>query len=849
MGKMNRFKPLALMAATLVLIGQSPIVFAQAETTKAPEAGKPAEPAKTEKDKAQEDFEKSIKDHKKQEGLFNVYTKGEAVQFEIPKDKFGRDLLIYSALKESPEGSYSGAAGNRGVVRFELRGDKVLLRLISFENRAEGDLAQAVRISNVQPIVAAFDVKGTSAAGGTLIDMSRTLKSEIPELSVRFVMGGGNPDANRTFVERVTAFPENINIEMLMTFVGGGNNQLGPLAALLGLPSRNTNTGLIHTSIVLLPEDPMMGRYYDARVGYFNYPFTQFRNEQSGTKPRSYIARYRLEKKDPKAELSEPVKPIIYYISQEVPAKWRDYVKKGIEDWQPAFESAGFKNAIIAKMAPTKEEDPNWSPEDVRYSVVRWAALPIANAMGPHTADPRSGEILSAHIIMWHDILKLNQGWYFTQASPSDPRGRRLPMPDDLQGELLRFVVAHEVGHTLGLPHNGKGSAMVPVAWLRDPKWTSENGTATSIMDYARFNYVAQPGDGAYLMPKLGIYDKFSIKWGYAPLNARTPDDEVRTLDTWAAAQVTNPLLRFYDNFNSADPTALAESLGDDPVQASSYGVANLKRVMEYLVPATTKLGEDYSLLAEMHSEVVGQFGLYISHVGTVVGGVVETNYHSGRGGEVYVPVPKAQQWSAVQWLIKNVLDTPHWLMRRDVVTRLTNGGPGARLLQLQNQALNSLLNNARMGRMLANESMNGANAYTLRQMMDDLRGAVWAELQLNRPVVDGYRRALQRSYVQNLIGKIPSYTADQRAYATWDLSLQYAAIQGALPKVTDEVTKAHLSDLGRMIDLALKFPPTTAAPAPNPFEFLFGIEDGDQPLHRGCGHCLATARVRALGK
>ncbi len=473
-------------------------------------------------------------------GLFNVHRIDEKIFYEIPQDVLGKDMLWVTNIEKTGSGSgYSGDPVGDRVVRWELRNEDVLLRDVKYDIRADtkDPIRNAVQASSVEPIIAVLPVRAYGKDKSLVIDATELFTSDMPEFSASRRLGGGSADPRKTFIEQVKSFPDNIETKVLMTYRRGGGGILS-----LGLPSPSPDpdpaprrrpvggggaggavTVLVHHSMVKLPEEPMKPRKFDERVGFFTEDFQDYGNiKNHQVENVRYIARWRLEKKDDNAEISEPKKPIVFYIGREVPDKLRPFIKKGVESWQPAFEKAGFKNAIIAKDAPTPREDPDWDAEDARFSTIRWLPSTTENAMGPHVADPRTGEILEADILMYHNVLKLARDWYFVQASPNDPRAQMLPMPDDLIGELLSYVVAHEVGHTLGFPHNMKGSSSFTVAQLRDPKFTAENGTEASIMDYGRFNYVAQPGDNARLIPKIGPYDFFAVEWGYKTFKGAT---------------------------------------------------------------------------------------------------------------------------------------------------------------------------------------------------------------------------------------------------------------------------------------------------------------------------------------
>ena len=579
--------------------------------------------------------------------------------------------------------------------------------------------------------------------------------------------------------------------------------------------------------MILLPKVPMKRRYFDQRVGWFARSQIDYGLDVQESKSLKYLDRWRLEVKDEdiekfkRGELVTPKKQIVYYIDRATPVKWRKYIKQGVEDWQVAFEEAGFKDAIIAKDPPTKEEDPEWSPEDARYSVIRYLASPIPNANGPHVSDPRSGEILESDINWYHNVMTLLRNWFFVQTSAINEEARGVSFKDEVMGRLIRFVSAHEVGHTIGLPHNMGSSSAYPVDSLRSATFTKKYGTAPSIMDYARFNYIAQPEDkGVALMPNVGVYDKHSVKWGYRPiLEAKNAEDEKETLDKWILDNQDSKLHRF--GSAGIDPSSQTEDLGDDAVKASQYGILNLKRIIPNLIEWTEEKGKDYSDLNTMYGQVLSQFNRYMGHVSSNIGGIYQYYKTYDQTGPVYSHVKKSHQKNCMNFLQKELFKTPTWMIDKNILNKIEFAGNINRIRATQSRTLNSILDFGKMARLIENESINGNNAYTLIEMMSDLKNGIWEEIYTNK-TIDVYRRNLQLAYLDRINyimneeqGSTPSWArnyvttvkvsqSDIRTISVGQLLELRKDIKKSLKKNSDKMSKMHLETAAAKINKIL---------------------------------------------
>ncbi|MEN9599251.1 MAG: hypothetical protein RL596_1570 [Bacteroidota bacterium] len=786
-------------------------------------------------------------------GLFTVHKVDDKYYFEIADSIFGREILSVVRFIKVPAGAgYGGSMANgRGqMISFEKGpSNTVFLRTVTLVNTAEKDqdINKAVDLSNLNAIAQAFPIAAFNKdSSGVIIDVSDFFKGDNQTVGIspgtKRSLNFTSLAPDRSFITKISTYPINTEIKTVKTYTAapsiGGISIPGFPGAPTSIQAANEAGAVtveLNTSLLLLPKKPMERRIADNRVGFFTRNFVRFSDTQQEVERINFAVRWRLEPKDGewekwrKGELVEPKKPIIYYIDPATPKQWRRHLIAGINDWQVAFEQAGFKNAIRGEEWP--ENDSTMSMEDARFSVVRYLASDIENASGPNNNDPRSGEILESHIQWYHNVMKLVHDWYMMQAAAVDPGARKMKYDDELMGDLIRFVSSHEVGHTLGLAHNMGSSSKTPVENLRNKAWVEANGHTASIMDYARFNYVAQPEDNITrkgLYPRIGDYDKWAIKWGYGYIAGSNEEETKKASSKMiTAALKENPRRYFgtYERGNRNDPRNQSEDLSDNSVKASEYGIINLKRVIKGLPEWTKEEADQYDNIENMYGELLGQFRRYMGHVLTNVGGVYETFKTAESNEAVYEIVPKARQKEAVAFLNKQILETPNWLIDRELWNKFNNPISADPIVGAQDGVLNSLISGDRLNRLQLNaERFGNDKAYNAMELLNDVQSGIFSELS-SKKAIDAYRRLLQKAYVERLSALVnaaapaPAQTiapgitisfgpdlrkSDVPAIVRAQLVGLRGQLNAASASFSDKLSKVHLQDLAEKIKQAL---------------------------------------------
>jgi len=785
---------------------------------------------------------------KTSKGLLVTHRVDDKYYFEVPDSLLNREILVVNRISKAPAGARAGFLGYAGdeisenVISFEKGpANKIFLRSISYQEvgRDSAGMYQSVRNSNLQPINAAFSVSAYHTDSLTnekssVIEVTDYLMGDNDILffdsRVKRALGLNQYLRDNSYVIDVKSFRNNVEVQTVKTYMRTPVSAFGqPAAPTMGTTGTPT-TFELNSSMVLLPNVPMKPRYFDPRVGYFATGYTDFDANPQGVEDIRMITRWKLEPKPEdvdkylRGELVEPQKQIVYYIDPATPRKWVPYLIQGVNDWNVAFEKAGWKNAIVAKLAPTN--DPSWSLEGAGYSAIVYKPSDVANASGPHVHDPRSGEILESHINWYHNVMNLVRDWYFIQTAAVDPQARTMRFPDSLMGQLIRFVSSHEVGHTLGLRHNWGSSSTVPVENLRNKAWVEANGHTPSIMDYARFNYVAQPEDNITekgLFPRIGDYDKWAIEWGYRWIpQAKTPEEEVPILNKMTIEKLKDKRYWFGTESDPDDPRGQNEDLGDNAARASAYGIKNLQRIITKLPEWTKEANKDYSSLNEMYGQLVSQYGRYMGHVAKTIGGIYTTPKMTEEAGVVVEYVTKAKQKEAMQFLQDQLFKTPKWLVDNNIAD-YTGGNQLTTILNVQNNILGRLVNTNTWNKLFRFEAENPSGAYTATEMVTDLRKGIWSELAAHQSI-DMYRRNLQKAYVEamnRIINPEPSTgiqisfggtpapvinpkTTDAISIAKAQLRQLASEIRAALPSYRDANSRAHLQDVLDRITQAL---------------------------------------------
>ncbi len=846
--KLNQMQKFTML--TLATIASVTVLLAQPSIP----GGAPGAGASAAAKAGPKPFKEVITDKAKtSKGLFIVHKLEDKYFFEIPDALLNKEILCITRYSKTPwgGGAYGGEMVNKVVLKFEKGPNnnifvRTVLNVVSSPDSST-PMYQSVRNSSVDPIAAAFEIKAInkdsiSKTSASVIEVTDFFKADNQIVSInpniKRALSLSSLASDRSYIETIKSFPMNTEIRTVKTFNSSPAPSFGPGgpgggATLPAAQAAGAITVELNTSFVKLPENKINRRMFDSRVGYFADNVVTFGENSQKSDEETFAVRWRLEPKPEDrqkylaGELVEPAKQIVYYVDPATPKAWRKYLIQGVSDWQAAFEKAGFKNAIVGKEWP--ENDSTMSLEDARYSVIRYFASDIENAYGPNVHDPRTGEILESHIGWYHNVMSLVHDWYFIQCAASDPAARKMEFSEELMGQLIRFVSSHEVGHTIGLRHNMGSSSKTPVEKLRDKSWVEANGHTTSIMDYARFNYVAQPEDNIAqvgLFPRIGDYDKWAIEWGYKWLPGDEKADEKWSNDIILKRLKDNPRLWFGGEGRSLDPRAQTEDLSDNAMKASEYGIKNLKRILANLPEWTKEEGDKYENLERMYGQLLGQFSRYTNHVAKNIGGLEETFKSIEEPGDVYGVTPKETQKAALNFLQTQVLETPTWLIDKNIWNKFLQSTTDP-VMGIQANLINSLLNQDRLSRMSLQASRDAAKAYALDDYMADLKKAAWSELTTKK-AIDLYRRTMQKTYIDKLIevynaangisantgGITISFGApssinvrrtDVGSAALAQLQQIQAEARSAATLIADKASKNHLADIAQRIKRALE--------------------------------------------
>ena len=688
-------------------------------------------------------------------GMFDVHRVGDRLLLEIPDSLLDRDMALMSRYARTQEGLADG--GDRMspnmVVRWERRDDRIMLRAVSHSTTAEegSPLRIAVENSNFPPVLQSFPIRARGERS-SVIDATAMYLGDVPAFSLprqqRTQLGVRSFDRERSWLEWARSFPINVEVRVVRTYVAEQ-------------PPSNTRGGSlsfeVNHSMVLLPAKPMQPRLWDERVGYSAITRTDYSRPWQGVRPQTYIRRFRLEPKDTAAfrrgELVEPVNPWVWYIDPATPPEWIPYFREGILEWNAAFELAGFKNAMQVRVAPTEQEDPEFSLLDARYSVLRYVASPTRSAnSGGDVVDPRSGEVIRAHTNMYHGLMERLRWWLVSQVATANPNFQASQLSREDMGEALRYVVSHETAHSVGLPHNQRANFVFPIDSIRNPDFVNRMGHSASSVGRTRYNYAAQPGDSVAPERRIGLWDKFAVFWGYRPiLEAKSAEEERPVLDRWIVERADTAWFRFasaqFGMDVEWDPYRMTEGISDDPVEAATLGMRNLRTASQNLMQWILRPGDDYHELETYYLQNLTQWNRYAEHAAAAVGGSWTHHKRFGEEGPVYTPIKPEYQRKAMRFIDEHVLQTPEWALDADLLRRMEHAGAVERIRAYQELAVQRLLNHARLARMIEHEAFLGDSTYRPAQMLDDTREMVWREVRQGRSI-DTYRRNLQRAYL-----------------------------------------------------------------------------------------------------